>query len=216
MIHACPERMWYVAGHLLPALITSGIGPKQIKIWNDDKHRGNLLSCMDSFRFCARYGTDTWHIQDDVLPCRDFADRLEELDDEDGVLCGFGCGNFTQQSMIRGTVYIAQMWWSFPCIRIPDQIAGECAEWFFADAQHREQFREWTRENKGDDAIFKSFLLERYPNMTVQNITPCLVEHVDYLIGGTTVNKSRHSQINRAAYWEDEELVRQLEAKLKT
>lgn len=215
MIHACPQRMWYVEGHLLPALAASGIGERQVKIWNDAEGRGNLVSCMEAFRFCGRYGGDTWHIQDDALPCRDFAARAAALEDEDGILCGFACGNFGPLPLRAGRVETKDMWYSFPCIRIPDETAGACAEWFFSDAQYREQFRQYTGEGKGDDSLFRAYLLERRQDVPVTNLRPNLAEHVDWLIGGTLVNPARRCRINRAAYWEDGESVRRLEKVLK-
>lgn len=36
LIHACPERMWYVEGFLVPALRSLGTEPA---IWNDAERR---------------------------------------------------------------------------------------------------------------------------------------------------------------------------------
>ncbi len=217
MIHACPSRMWYVEGYLIPALTRQGIREGEIRVWNDTGGRGCLLSCMDAFEACGAYVGDTWHLQDDVIPCRDFAERAQTLrETEPGkVISGFCCTNFLHQSVKAGIVTARDMWYSFPCIRIPDTLAGACAEWFFTDARKREQFRGWVRENKYDDSFFMAFMRERHADEPQLNLAPNLVDHVDWLIGGTIVNPKRSSKINRAAYWEDEETVRELERKLK-
>jgi len=37
---------------------------------------------------------------------------------------------------------------------------------------------------------------------------------VDFMIGGSLVNEERKRKINRVAYWEDEDLIHQLEEDL--
>lgn len=208
--------MWYVEEFLAPSLLAMGVGEKQIKIWNDAEGKGNLLSCMEAFRLCGNYDGDTWHIQDDVLLCRDFTGRAEALAEKDGILCGYGCRNFETYPMQEGPVTPNWMWYSFPCIRIPDGLAGACADWFFRDAGRREQFRSWVERCKGDDWLFKSFLMERHPGYPVWNLLPNLAEHVDDLIGGTVVNPMRRSRVNRAIGFPDPELVTELEKTLKS
>ena len=53
------------------------------------------------------------------------------------------------------------------------------------------------------------------PNLTAINIFPCIVVHIDYLMGGTEINKQREGK--RTAYWRSEDLdkaVAELEEKL--
>lgn len=58
LIHACPQRMWYVYEQLVPSLIAQGA---EVEIWNDKEGKGNLKACMESF--AARKGDGaTWHI----------------------------------------------------------------------------------------------------------------------------------------------------------
>ena len=49
LIHACPQRMWYVEGWLVPMLQERGVGADEIEIWNDAAGRGNLMACMEAF-----------------------------------------------------------------------------------------------------------------------------------------------------------------------
>ena len=53
-----------------------------------------------------------------------------------------------------------------------------------------------------------------YPSYPIENIKPCLVDHIDYLIGGTT-GKKRKNPIVRAEWFEDTDLVAELEKNIK-
>ena len=53
-----------------------------------------------------------------------------------------------------------------------------------------------------------------YPDAVVLNTTINLVDHVDYLIGGSIANKIRSEKETHAAYFEDKYLVKKLEEKL--
>ena len=47
-----------------------------------------------------------------------------------------------------------------------------------------------------------------------RNIAPNLVEHVDWLLGGSVANAQRVTQL-RSALWPDQELVEQLAAEIQ-
>ena len=212
LIHACPKRMWYVEDFLVPRLREQGA--KSIEIWNDADHRGNLMACMESF--AARKGDGgTWHIQDDVLPCRDFVQRCEQLDD--GVVYGFCQERFTDDPHQTGKVYTPDAWHSFQCVRIPDSYARECAEWFYTDQWQESRSPELPvlkQLNKGDDSFFHEFLEIRHGYETVTNVRPCLVDHIDWIIGGSILSQWRDF-LPRASWWDDEELVEELETEIR-
>ena len=214
LIHACPARMWYVEEFLVPSLLAQDVPRGDIEIWNDTAKRGNLLSFMES---CAARTGDggTWHIQDDVLLCRDFAKRCEEYDAETNrVVYGFCCERFTDNVDQTGLVHQPDSWHSFQCVRIPDAYARECAEWFFTDAQHRWIFKNWASTGKMDDSFFWSFMEDRHPGDLVRNAAPNLVNHVDWLIGGSVLSSWR-GYIAASDLWEDDELLEDLRTKLK-
>lgn len=211
MIHACPARMWYVNGFLIPELKRQGI--EDITIWNDTDGWGNLESCMLSFASCKGKEGGTWHLQDDVLPATYFS---EYATDYDTIVCGFCYSGYENGTPVVGEVFPTLMWnSSFPCIYIPNDIAYECADWFFSDARFREEFREWVESGKKDDNFFHAFCTERYSNKIVLNFAPHLVEHVDYLIGGSSINRWR-SYICRGYYFDDEEAMSRLINWLRT
>ena len=212
MIHAVPERMWYVEEFLVPSLHNQGI--KTVAIWNDAEHRGNLISCMEAFASCEGDGA-TWHIQDDVLISHDFRERAEGLE---GVVYGFACEYFCDDVDITGEVYAEDAWHSFQCVRIPNEYARECAEWFFSRKWETESYNvelpALEATNRGDDGFFREFLLCRHGTETVTNLKPNIVEHVDLWLGGSVLHKYR-DYLAVAHYWEDAYLTEQLKDALR-
>lgn len=208
MIHAMPERMWYVRDFLIPSLLKQGIPKSRIKVWCDREHDGNLLSCMSSFLWCGEQKNPgaTWHLQDDVIPKKYMSIYTEAWPVKYPVLCGF-CADLCygeDRSIYDREVTPDKMWWSFQCIRIDDTLAGECARWYFDhDDDFREELMYLIREGKGDDSIFEEFMRTRHPDEIVYNLRPNLVQHVDDLLGGSVVNKDRDFPI-RAKYWTDD------------
>ena len=213
MIHAAPARMWYVRDFLVPALTGQGIEKADIELWIDGKGKGNLTACMEAFASLRDVPGGTWHLQDDVIPAHDFAVRAAVHDE--GVVAGYCCQHVDQWLAYRGRQPPMFLWYSFPCIRIPNELAADCADWFFRDARFRPKYRPWVLAKKFDDSFFLAYLQERRGNIRVENLVPCLVDHVDYLIGGSLVNGDRPRKIYRAALWEDDETVAALEKALK-
>ena len=218
MIHACPQRIWYVNGFLVPSMLEQGIEKKDVIVWNDTKQKGCLVSCMEAFSERGKCKDGTWHMQDDVIICKDFARRTVELE-KNMIICGFACEKF--ESSVGSTRIgswgdhrVQQMWYSFQCIYIPDYLAKECAEWFFNEAIHRKEYERMILERKYDDEFFRMFMLEKHGRKRALNLKPNLVDHIDYLIGGTIVNKQRTYKESRAYYFEDKDLVYELEGKL--
>ena len=204
LIHAYPKRMWYVEGFLVPELRRQGAD--SIEIWNDTEGAGNLAACMASF--AARTGDGgTWHIQDDVLLCRDFVERCRQHDE--GVVYGFCCEQFTDDPLQTGRVSVEDAWHSFQCVRIPDAYARECERWLHGEGREHAQYPLWISSGKMDDSVFRSFLVEKHGRETVENLKPCLVEHVDWIVGGSVLHPWR-GYLARAAFWGDEDLVRDL------
>ena len=213
LIHAVPERLWYVNEFLVPELEAQGAD--LIQIYNDSEHLGNLEACLRAFE--ARDGDGgTWHLQDDVLPCRDFVSRCRELDE--GVAYGFACRNFGDRLDAWGRVYAPDAWHSFQCIRIPDPFARECAAWVRSGAWEREsacpELPILRKLGKGDDTFFHEFMTCRYFADAVHNVRPNLVEHIDWLIGGSAIHHWR-DYLARAEFWDEPELVDELKARIR-
>lgn len=214
MIHACPARMWYVNEYMVPSMIAQGIDQNDITIWNDSDGIGCLASCMASFKSLPDDGA-TWHLQDDVLIAHDFAERVQHLNGGAyDVVCGFSHTLFEPFNRPWvGEAPAIFMFNSFPCIRIPNSMAKDFVRWFENDARHRPEYKAWVKSGKHDDSLWHDYFTECHSDEYVWNETPALVEHVDWLIGGSTVNTWR-GYVCRAAYWDDEYLVEELQRKL--
>lgn len=197
LIHATPKRMWYVEDYLIPSLFDQGID--YVDVWEDIYNEGNLISCMKSFEDCGQYPGGTWHLQDDVLICRDFAEKTKKVGNE--ILCGFTCDKFA----------MPRMQYSFPCIYIPNKYASDCARWFFEPKQ-QESFSNFIQRRKCDDEVFMAYAQEH--KLPYRNLNPCLVEHIDWMLGGSVANHDRFEKQIRAKFWEDEDLVKDLEVRL--
>lgn len=210
IIHACSKRLWYVEGYLIPSMKEQGIS--DIKIALDDRLEGCLFAIMRNFAECGREKGGAWHLQDDVVISRDFREKTEEYDN--GVVCGFWHRYRSDQVFREGKIEVSEMNYSFPCIRIPNEIAGEFAEWFYQDAGQREKYKKWVEAKKYVDSFFMEFMRERYGDGYVYNLKPSIVEHVDWLIGGSTVNKWREEDC-RAECFDDPGAIEKLREWLK-
>lgn len=208
-IQTCKARLWYVEDYLIPSMIKQGIDRNDITIYLDADDEGCLLSRMKNF---LQADSDAWYLQDDVIISSDFKKRTEEV--EDGTIaCGFVVVQQRSYTSI-GMVPKIDMWYSFPCIRVPRSIANGCAQWYFEFVTHNSQYRMWIREKKRDDSIFWIYVQDYCDQVkTVFHMKPNIVDHVDYLIGGSTINQLRSYQAV-SAYFNEPELIEELKVKL--
>lgn len=216
VIHACKARMWYVDEFIIPSMLKQGIARDEILVWCDTESKGNLLSCIECFEHCGKSEGGCWHLQDDVLLAPDFAKRTRLSDDR--IECGF-CHILFEKEKGRsveriGEVNAQYMWSSFPCIYIPNRLAGEFAEWYYKKASYRSEYQRLIFDKHGDDRFFRDFIDELHPDEKVFNHVPALVDHVDWLIGGSVANRLRGTNC-RAYYWIDEGMVESLKNTLR-
>ena len=207
LIHAYPKRMWYVEQYLIPSLLAQGIDNTSIIVYNDVEGEGNLVSCMKAFASVPDDDNGTWHLQDDVLICKDFKQRTEEYDD--GLVCGFSSlkydGDIEEK---KGHVTRDNMWFSFPCIRIPNKWARECSEWVMKYIIGNPVYERYWKKGVNDDWCFRQYLNDYHKDCTALNIMPNLVNHIDYLIGGGSGGPRKYPVVSQ--YWEDDDLVEEL------
>lgn len=212
LIHACKDRLWYVKQYLIKSMKRQGISAKNIDIYLDRDEEGCLESCMKSFAMMPFNEYDTWHMQDDVIICSDFKERTDMLDrlQKNSVVCGY-CYTLDENKHVVGHVKAKQMWYSFPCIRIPNNIARYCADWYYRKVQKDNAYGIYIRSKRHDDTLFHIFMEDYFSQHDVLNLKPNLVDHVDYLIGGSVVNKARAEKETHAVHFEDVNLVTKLE-----
>lgn len=208
LIHACPKRMWYVQDYLVPSMKEQGINQDNIEIFEDKDKLGNLVACLTSFNALPETG-NTWHLQDDVVISKWFRERTEQYNE--GIVNGF-CSKYCKTKP-AGKVTPPNMWYSFPCTHIPNELAHEFIHWFYTKAVNVPRYRNWIDQNKFDDEFFMRFIQEVYPNMEMLNLSPNLVDHVDYLVGGSIVNTIR-TEDRRALFWNEEDVIRKLKYQL--
>ena len=208
LIHAMPKRMWYVNDYLIPSMLQQGISKDHIRVYNDVHGEGNLVSCLKSFLGCE--GKGTWHLQDDVCICKDFKVLTEALDF--GLVCGFSSELYDGPGKI-GAVPRDKMWFSFPCIRIPDDYARACANWVNQYIIGNPVYERYWGKGVNDDWAFRTWLKEFHPDDCAINLAPNLVDHVDYLLGGGT-GKGKRDKPCRAQYWKDFDIVERLEEQI--
>ena len=215
LIHSCSKRQWYVDKYLIPSMLEQGISASDIAIYQDKIKEGNLKAFLRSCRqVLDLWGTDVgvWHLQDDVCICHDFKERVEAHDE--GCVCGFTCSYDAKPK--PGLNPMKDIWWSFPCIRIPNAWLPEFLDWVDKYVWRDNQFNSCTKNNKGDDYLFKAWVVSYRKDEMVYWCKPTLVEHVDYLLGGSYTNPARAKDRNvRSLYWDDYPLVKELERRIK-
>lgn len=216
VIHACKARMWYVDEFIIPSMLKQRIKRENILVWCDTDNKGCLISAIECFEHCGKHEGGCWHIQDDVIIAKDFAKRTKKA--KDNIECGF-CHSLFETNKGRsvdriGNVEARFMWSSFPCIYIPNRLAGLFADWYYSKASYRAEYQYMIFERKGDDAFFRDFINECHSDETVINHVPALVDHVDWLIGGSVTNRWRGTNC-RAYWWDDEEAVESLKNTLR-
>ena len=199
MIHSCKDRRKYVSEFLVPALLKSGYDEEDIFVYEDEGD-GCLKSYIKAFKLSyqkGKMGDAMWHLQDDVLPRRDFYFHAEKaLKDflPGGIICGYGNKEFYYEGDFGYAKNGTEKFYSFPCIRIPNDTAYAFTCWFEQVAIKDPTLQKYIVHNKFVDYLFKLYL-DTMPYFASEkgifNYRPCLVEHVDEFVGGSTVNKGR-------------------------
>jgi hypothetical protein len=100
------------------------------------------------------------------------------------------------------------MWYSFPCIRIPEEISKAFYTFYYSDNKP-EEFNIIINSGKMDDLLFMEFLKHYYPKLNATNLAPNLCDHIDFLLGGSIANQQRQGTA-RAAYFNEPNLVKSL------
>lgn len=213
MIHTIPQRLWYVKKYLIPSMTNQGVNPYDIIVFNDSNKRGNLQAFLDSLDYIYNNLQDeygVWHLQDDVIISRDF--YINTCVDSERVVNGFASDIMNGEK--TGVVRVEDFWYSFPCIYIPNRYIPPFMYFMKVISEKGKDNRYKIRydKNRYDDYFFYKFLIKVYPNDKMLNLKPNIVDHIDYLIGGSTGIRRR--QI-RSLYFNDLDLVEELERNLK-
>lgn len=206
MIHACIDRMHYVEGFLVPTLLKDGWEEEEVEVYEDTKEEGCLKAYLHSFKSLPGEG-DTWHLQDDVLPDRRFKWFAEKWADYDGIINAFGNVRFYKPADFGPVPDAGKMFYSFPCLRIPNALAHEFVAWVNAN-MNKPQYIQYTSAGKYVDWLFKQFIGRNERGIGILNMRPCLVEHVDEYCGGSQVNKQRQNPAKALQFEDSQQLER--------
>ena len=213
IIHTFPKRIWYVYNYLVPSMEKQGIDLDNIIVFNDSNERGNLQSFLDSLDYIYNNEKDTkgfWHLQDDVIISKDFKEKTENIN-EDITYNGFVNNTYAHVKKY-GLVKPKEYWYSFPCVYIPNKYINDFMYWI-DKIKTREPYKRRYREGRYDDYFYYQFLKLYFPNDKMYNMKPNIVDHIDYLLGGTT-GKRKNKPV-RSEYFEDLDLVKELEREIK-
>lgn len=201
LIHASRPRLKYLEGYLAKKL------PKA-HLMVDYYGEGNIEAYRGSYRVMYHNGVlpkrgNTWHLEDDVLPDRRIMKWMRELESREGIICGFG----TTEKF--GEVKPEDMWYSFPCIRIPNDYLRDFEHWI--ETSGDEDVAERMKLGKGIDFLFRKYVIQN--PIPIYHTNPCMVEHIDDLIGGSLINE-RDKPI-KAIRFEDHEGIEELKSWLE-
>ena len=74
-------------------------------------------------------------------------------------------------------------------------------------------YEKYWKDGVNDDWAFRTYIQEFHKDELGLNLAPNLVNHIDYLLGGGS-GKSKRKNPCVAQYWEDDDLVQELEKSL--
>ena len=216
MIHSCDKRLWYVNEYLIPSMKEQGIKDEDIIIWNDDKHHGNLGSYIDSYNWIIEtqdMNDGIWHLCDDVIISRDFKERSEKAGVD--ICCGFISNISNPNEFIyTGVQPMKRVCFSSPCIYIPNRYVYGFIRWFNEEVVKKKRYYDKYLSNMFDDWFFVQYLKTRCKKHFVNNLKPSIVDHIDYLIGGTIVQGADYPKV-MAYDFRDKDLIEKLSKKLE-
>lgn len=219
IIHSCNDRQWYVDQYLVPSMIKQEIAKDDILVFQDKEGIGPLKHFLQYMEQIQDLPDDAWHLQDDVIICKDFRKRTEVLDK--GIVCGF-CDSYDTDEAIAynrelaiGETKPEFEWYSLQCIRVPSEIVKGFLYWYNNIAVNDgELIRRYIQHNKHEDTLLRMYIRGYHPDYPVINLKPNLVDHIDYLLGGSVVNNQRGIKDVRSLFFEDTDLVQELEEKI--
>ena len=216
MIHSYPKRMWYVNEYLIPSMKAQGIKDEDIIVWNDEEYHGNLGGYIDSYNWIVEtqnMNDGIWHLCDDVIISRDFKKRSEEVGLD--ICCGFisHISNPYEYNS-TGLQPMKNICFSSPCIYIPNRYVYGFIRWFNKVVVKQGKYYDKYVANMFDDWFFVTYLKSECKTHLVNNMKPSLVDHIDYLIGGTIVQGADYPIIT-AYDFQDKDLVEKLKQDLE-
>lgn len=194
VIHTSPKRIDFVNKYMIPCFKRYGI--KDIYVWNDEKMIGQLDAWTDCARWIVEEKSDfcgTWHLEDDVIPCKEFKRLSESLPAMAEIIQGFITEN--KDFDFNGTLGVStvkDLSYGTQCIYIPNSFLKGFIQ-FVDEYVKTYNYRagQYRRGTLYADAVLRAYLRRYHKDATICNPDSCMVEHIDYLIGGRSVKKQK-------------------------
>ena len=213
IIHTSPKRINFVKKYMVPCFKKYGIN--NMIVWNDEDMIGQLNAWTDCARWILLKKSDyigTWHLEDDVLPCQNFKELSEKLPETADVIQGFITEN--KDFDFNGTIglsTIKDLPYGTQCIYIPNAFLDGFVKFFDEYVKTGNyRARQYNCGTLYADAVLRAYLRRYHRNATLNNLDSCMVEHIDYLIGGRSVkNQKLHN--TKARKFDNYDEVKNLE-----
>jgi len=194
VIHTSPKRIDFVQGYMIPCFERYGI--KDIIVWNDVKMEGQLQAWTKCAEWIVMNKPDyegTWHLEDDVVPCKNFKAIADSVSAEGIIVQGFVTNNpFADFKGKTGKLPVQCLPYGMQCIYIPNfYLKGFI---YFVDKYvntglyHKRQYDCGTLYS---DNVFRGLVRKYCKDSCVNILEDCMVEHIDYLIGGRSIKKQK-------------------------
>lgn len=206
------ERRWYVENFLLPSMYNQGIKPEDIEVFEDDGTLGNLMGFVYVMDYIAKNhdpNEGLWHIQDDIVICKNFAEINQNANPK-FLTCGFASslGDGYEKVKKTGWQTMNNSWMSFQAVLIPNKYCAHFVKWFNDRVVKGGLFRKRYALNKPDDFFFHWFITHEYPDDLAYNMCPNIVNHVDNIVGAYC--NPQNTGKNISYYWLEDDLISQL------
>ncbi len=203
MIHSCNERLKYVEDKLIPSMVRQGILREDIVLFNDDLKEGCLKAWVRSLKLLENEQEGYWHLQDDIEISKDFYERIKDIGDFNFIVNGFVCKQHNLENYEKiGFQYPKEWWASLQCVYIPSKYVRSFLEWFLDGVVKGGKFNNYLVKNRHADFFFYRSVIEKFPQDYMLNLVPCLVNHIDYKLGGSVITPEKR-YLREAYYWEE-------------
>lgn len=212
-IHTSPKRFDFVKEYMFPCFWRYGV--RDIAVWNDESMHGQLSAWVDCAKWIMQEKANydgTWHLEDDVVPCKKFKEISEDLAADGIIVQGFTTEcRFADFKGKTGVLPVEYLPYGMQCTYIPNRYLDGFIS--FTDNYVKTGLYKKRQYDCGtlySDNVFRGFMRKYHKGDMVNVLDNCMVEHVDYLIGGRSVGKQPKVD-RKARKFDNYEEVRRLE-----
>lgn len=211
VIHTSPKRIKFVNEYMVPCFKRYGV--ENIVVWNDEEMEGQLTAWTKCAVWILEQGyKGAWHLEDDVVPCKRFKEISEGLELENRIVQGFITENrFFDFKGKTGIVPVHDLPYGMQCMYIPELYTLGFV-YFMKRFVEKGLYRkgQYERGTLYSDDVLRGLLRRECKKDFVNCLDDCMVEHIDYLIGGRSVPKGAKEGNRTARKFDNYEEVERL------